>query len=73
MVENILVVKFGGSCLSTSETILAAARKIASEVAKGKGVVVVVSAMKDATDELLKLAKNSTSNKSYLLNSRGMP
>jgi len=61
--DDIIVVKFGGSCLSTPETILTAAKKIAVEAAKGKGVVVVVSALQGTTDELLSLAQKSTSNK----------
>ncbi|MCJ7770199.1 aspartate kinase, partial [Candidatus Bathyarchaeota archaeon] len=59
---NILVVKFGGSCLSTPDTINEAANKVAKEIAKGKSVVVVVSALSGTTDQLLGLAKQSSEN-----------
>ncbi|MDQ1281635.1 MAG: Aspartokinase [Thermoproteota archaeon] len=62
MGNSILVVKFGGSCLSTSDNILFAARKISTEVSRGKKVVVVVSALSGVTDDLLSLAKKSTMN-----------
>ena len=62
MADDIIVVKFGGSCLSTPETIRTAAKKIAVEASKGKRVVVVVSALQGTTDELLGLAQKSTSN-----------
>lgn len=58
-----IVVKFGGSCLSTSQSINQAARKIFGEVKKGKKVVVVVSALSGVTDNLLKLATGSSSDK----------
>jgi aspartate kinase len=61
-VNNILVVKFGGSCLSTPDTIKEAANKVAKEIAKGKSVVVVVSALSGTTDQLLGLAKQSSEN-----------
>lgn len=62
MVDNSIVVKFGGSCLKNPSQIFTAAKKIAVEVSKGKKILVVVSAMKGVTDELLDLAKKSTSN-----------
>lgn len=58
--NNIIIVKFGGSCLSTPENVLSAAKKVASETKKGKKVIVVVSALSGVTDQLLSLAKNST-------------
>jgi len=61
-VNNILVVKFGGSCLSTPDTIKEAANKVAKEIAKGRSVVVVVSALSGTTDQLLGLAKQSSEN-----------
>ena len=60
--NNIIVVKFGGSCLSTSESILVAAKKVANEVEKGKIVLVVVSALNGVTDHLVTLAQASTGN-----------
>lgn len=61
--NNILVVKFGGSCLSTPRSIKEAAEKVATEVAKGKRVVVVVSALSGTTDQLLTLAKQASQEK----------
>ena len=58
--NNISVVKFGGSCLSTPSSIRLAAEKIAMEVAKKKRVVVVVSALSGVTDQLIGLAKESS-------------
>ncbi len=60
MGSNIVVVKFGGSCLADSNSIRAAAEKVAKEVANKKKVVIVVSALSGATDQLLSLAQNST-------------
>jgi aspartate kinase len=60
LVNNIVVVKFGGSCLSTPDNILTAAKKIAVEAASGKSVVVVVSALGGETDKLISLAQGST-------------
>jgi len=53
----ILVSKFGGSSLASSEHIGAVADRIASEPGGRAGRVVVVSAMGDTTDELLALAR----------------
>ncbi|MCJ7633028.1 aspartate kinase, partial [Candidatus Bathyarchaeota archaeon] len=61
--NNILVVKFGGSCLSTPRSIKEASEKVAIEVAKGKRVVVVVSALSGTTDQLLSLAKQASGEK----------
>jgi aspartate kinase len=59
---GIVVQKFGGSSVATTDKI----RKIASAVtrrkAKGDSLVVVVSAMGDTTDELIELAKQVTDN-----------
>jgi aspartate kinase len=60
LVNIIVVVKFGGSCLSTPDNILTAAKKIAVEAASGKSVVVVVSALGGETDKLISLAQGST-------------
>ncbi len=63
MNNDIIIVKFGGSCLSTPSSVLAAAKKIANETQKGKKVIVVVSALSGVTDQLLGLAKSSTETK----------
>ncbi len=51
-----VVVKIGGSSLSTPEKIRKVARSITSIVKEGKNVVTVVSALGKTTDELLSLA-----------------
>jgi len=56
------VQKYGGSSLSSPARIKEVARRIVKTRKKGKKVVVVVSAMGDTTDELLKLASQVTSN-----------
>jgi len=57
----VLIVKFGGSCLSTPSNITSAAQKVAAEVRKGKKVILVVSALTGVTDNLLKLAQELSS------------
>jgi aspartate kinase len=52
----LVVQKFGGSSLADADRIRRVARRIARERASGSNLVVVVSAMGDATDELLGLA-----------------
>ena len=52
----LVVQKFGGSSLADADRIRRVARRIARERAAGADLVVVVSAMGDATDELLGLA-----------------
>ncbi len=52
----ILVQKYGGTSVNGPERIRAVARRIAGARAAGDDVVVVVSAMGDATDELIALA-----------------
>jgi aspartate kinase len=52
----LVVQKFGGSSLADADRIRRVARRIARERASGSNLVVVVSAMGDATDELLALA-----------------
>jgi aspartate kinase len=61
--KKTIVVKFGGSCLSTPSSIMEAARKVAREVNGGKRVVVVVSALSGVTDQLIGLAKEATQSK----------
>ena len=52
----LVVQKFGGSSLADADRIKRVARRIARERAAGNDLVVIVSAMGDATDELLGLA-----------------
>ena len=52
----LLVQKFGGTSVGTPERIRAVARRVVGARREGWDVVVVVSAMGDATDELLALA-----------------
>jgi aspartate kinase len=52
----LVVQKFGGSSLADADRIRRVARRIARERTAGADLVVVVSAMGDATDELLSLA-----------------
>ncbi|MEM2872695.1 MAG: ACT domain-containing protein [Nitrososphaerales archaeon] len=56
MEKPIIVVKFGGSVLMNEENLKKAADMIKSEVEKGSRLVLVVSALKGQTDELLNLA-----------------
>ncbi|RLI28359.1 MAG: aspartate kinase, partial [Candidatus Hecatellales archaeon] len=53
---TLMVVKFGGSCLETPENVRVAAEKIIAEQKKGRKIVVVVSALKGVTDQLLQTA-----------------
>ncbi len=55
-----VVIKFGGSSLSTTDKIKNAARRIIAEKENGKKVVAVVSAMGKTTDQLLTLAGEIT-------------
>ena len=57
--KNNIVVKFGGSCLSSPNDVVKAAKKIAAETNKGRRVLVVVSAFTGVTDELLNATKTS--------------
>jgi aspartate kinase len=61
MAAPLVVQKFGGSSLADADRIRRVARRIAREKASGSDLVVVVSAMGDATDELLALAAAVTS------------
>jgi aspartate kinase len=56
MPAPLVVQKFGGSSLADADRIRRVTRRIARERAHGAELVVVVSAMGDATDELLALA-----------------
>jgi aspartate kinase len=53
----VLVQKYGGTSVATPEHILAVAGRIAAARAAGLSLVVVVSAMGQTTDELLRLAR----------------
>jgi len=52
----LLVQKYGGSSVADAEKIRGVARRVAAAKAEGYQVVVVVSAMGDTTDSLIKLA-----------------
>jgi aspartate kinase len=56
-VENLIIQKFGGSSLNSPDKFKACAKHILRALANGNKLIVVVSAMGDATDELLVLAK----------------
>ncbi len=56
----LLVQKYGGTSVGSPERISAVADRIAETRRKGTGLVVVVSAMGDATDDLIDLAKKVT-------------
>lgn len=53
----IIVQKYGGSSLATTEKIKRVAETIVKRKEKGNGMVVVVSAMGDTTDNLISLAR----------------
>ena len=56
-VMSVRVLKYGGSSVETPEQILAVARRVLARRALGDRVVVVVSAMGQTTDELVRLAQ----------------
>ena len=62
--KPILVQKYGGSSLSDAARIKEVAKRIVKEKQSGKDVVVVVSAMGNTTDNLVKMASNITDNPS---------
>ena len=53
----LVIKKFGGSSLATPARIIAVARRCAEDYQKGDDVVVVLSAIGQATDDLLSLAR----------------
>ncbi len=57
---SLLVVKFGGTSVGDIERIKNAASKVAAEARRGHKVVVVVSAMAGATDQLLNYCHSVT-------------
>ncbi|MDT8900489.1 aspartate kinase [Anaeroselena agilis] len=56
----LIVKKFGGSSVATTEKIMAVARRVLADKKPEDKVVVVVSAMGDTTDDLIQLAKGVT-------------
>ena len=56
----LIVKKFGGSSVATTEKIQNVAKRVLSERKPGDKIVMVVSAMGDTTDELIKLARGIT-------------
>jgi aspartate kinase len=56
----LIVQKYGGSSVADAERIKSVAQRIAQAKDKGDRVVVVVSAMEDTTDELIRLAYQVT-------------
>ena len=59
---TLIVMKFGGSSVATSEKMKRVAERIISTKRKGNKVVVVVSARGDVTDDLITLANEITDN-----------
>jgi len=59
---KLIVQKFGGSSVANVERIQNVARRIVNYKRKGNGLVVVVSAMGDTTDEIIDLANKITDN-----------
>src|SRR5688500_5455859 len=57
---KVIVQKFGGSSVNDAERIKAVARRVVETRVDGFDVVVVVSAMGDTTDDLLRLASAVT-------------
>ena len=57
---KIVVQKFGGSSVATMDKLKAVAKKIVDTKREGYGVVAVVSAMGNTTDELLELARQAS-------------
>ncbi|MDP3143227.1 MAG: aspartate kinase, partial [Candidatus Omnitrophota bacterium] len=62
MPKGLVVQKFGGSSVANPERIKEVAKRVVSYKQKGYSLVVVVSALGDATDELIELAEAITKN-----------
>ncbi|MBU5483799.1 aspartate kinase [Clostridium sp. MSJ-11] len=58
----LIVQKYGGSSVGTTDKIRAVAKRIVERKEKGDGVVVVVSAMGKTTDQLIGMAKEISQN-----------
>ena len=56
----LIVKKFGGSSVATTEKIMNVAKRVLSEKQPGDQIVMVVSAMGDTTDDLITLANGIT-------------
>ncbi|MBU1006145.1 MAG: aspartate kinase [Candidatus Omnitrophica bacterium] len=59
--NSLIVQKYGGSSVANTERIKAVAKRVAGYSRRGHNLVVVVSALGDTTDDLLKLAGEITS------------
>lgn len=59
---GIIVQKYGGSSVATTEKIKRVAKSVIDRKNKGEKIVVVISAMGDTTDELIELAGGITKN-----------
>ncbi len=59
-IKNIIVQKYGGSSVTDTNRIKAVAKRVAKLTKKGNNMVVVVSALGDTTDNLIKLASEIT-------------
>jgi aspartate kinase len=60
--RRLTVMKFGGTSLATPDRIREVAERVTAERAAGNGVIVVVSAMGNTTDELFRLARTISPN-----------
>ncbi|BAL82868.1 putative aspartokinase [Selenomonas ruminantium subsp. lactilytica TAM6421] len=58
----LIVKKFGGSSVATTEKIMNIAKRVLGEKQPGDKIVLVVSAMGDTTDDLIELAEGITKN-----------
>ncbi len=58
--RNIIVQKYGGSSLANTQRIMRVARRIVRYKRQGYRMAVVVSALGDTTDELIKLSRSIT-------------
>ena len=68
--SNIIVQKYGGSSLSNLEEIKFVAKKIKSSLKNSNKIVIVVSAMGNTTDELVKLGESFLKNNNEIDNLR---
>lgn len=64
--RSIVVIKIGGSCLSSGKSIQKIVKKIAEVQKKGYLPVLVVSALKGMTDSLLDVAVNTQNNPQHI-------
>ena len=62
MIDNVIVLKFGGSVLESEDNLRKAAGLVEQQVRTGAKVVVVVSALRGETDRLLRMAKKIDAN-----------